>query len=105
MEPETPSRRKKTGDEPVTIDLEAVPASVSNEALAAGEKAEASAQEPEATETAAAETATPESTVERGPLLTAIPSLSSYPAIAANASSNVSSTTAIAPCPLTRFIN
>lgn len=66
MEPETPSRRKKAGDEPVTIDLEAVPASVSNEALAAGEKAEAeaSAQEPETTETAAAETATPESTIE-----------------------------------------
>ena len=57
MEPETPSRRKKTGDEPVTIDLEAVPASASNEALAAEEKAdaEAAAQEPEATETAAAE--------------------------------------------------
>jgi hypothetical protein len=37
MDPETPSRRKKTGDEPVTIDLEATPASVSNEALAASD--------------------------------------------------------------------
>jgi hypothetical protein len=37
MDPETPSRRKKTGDEPVTIDLEAAPASVSNEALAASD--------------------------------------------------------------------
>jgi hypothetical protein len=37
MDPETPSRRKKTGDEPVTIDLEAAPASVSNEALAAAD--------------------------------------------------------------------
>ncbi len=31
MEPETPSRRKKTGEEPVTIDLEAVPASPGDE--------------------------------------------------------------------------
>ncbi len=61
MEPETPPRRKKTGDEPVTIDLEAVPASASNEALAAGEN-DTPAQEPEATETAAAETAMPAST-------------------------------------------
>jgi hypothetical protein len=47
MEPETPSRRKKASDEPVTIDLEAVPASVSNEALAAEEKAETEAAVPE----------------------------------------------------------
>ncbi|MGQ3280203.1 MAG: COG4223 family protein, partial [Shinella sp.] len=56
MEPETPSRRKKASDEPVTIDLEAVPASVSNEALAAEEKAEAEAVTPEtATEEPVAE--------------------------------------------------
>jgi len=48
MEPETPSRRKKAGDEPVTIDLEAVPPSDSDAALAA--------EEAEATETPAAET-------------------------------------------------
>ena len=53
MEPETPSRRKKTGDEPVTIDLEAVPAD--GETPAAEEKAEM--PEPEATETAATENA------------------------------------------------
>ena len=47
MEPETPSRRKKTGDDPVTIDLEAVPPSVSNEALAAEEAAEAEVAAPE----------------------------------------------------------
>lgn len=35
MEPETPSRRKKAGDEPVTIDLEAVPASAETEARTA----------------------------------------------------------------------
>lgn len=45
MEPETPSRRKKTGDKPVTIDLEAVPASAGGEA------------EAQATETFAAEAA------------------------------------------------
>ena len=48
MEPETPSRRKKAGDEPVTIDLEAVPPSDSDAALAA--------EEAEATETPTAET-------------------------------------------------
>lgn len=57
MEPETPSRRKKSGDEPVTIDLEAVPASAGNEAQAAEGK-------PEASETVAAETATAESASE-----------------------------------------
>lgn len=51
MEPETPSRRKKSGEEPVTIDLEAVPASASNEALAADEKSEAEASASEATAT------------------------------------------------------
>lgn len=57
MDPETPSRRKKTGDEPVTIDLEAVPASVSNEALAAEEKAERDDPAPETEmETAPVET-------------------------------------------------
>lgn len=60
MEPETPSRRKKASDEPVTIDLEAVPASASNEALAAEEKAEVDAvtpatEEPVAEEIVAAE--------------------------------------------------
>ena len=63
MEPETPSRRKKAGEEPVTIDLEAVPPSASNEALAAGE----AAPDPEAAETPAVETAaadTPEEPVE-----------------------------------------
>jgi hypothetical protein len=59
MEPETPSRRKKTSDEPVTIDLEAAPASVSNEALAAEEKTQADASVPETAieEPAAEETA------------------------------------------------
>ncbi|WP_411036428.1 COG4223 family protein [Shinella sp. BYT-45] len=59
MEPETPSRRKKAGDKPVTIDLEAVPASASNEALAAEQKAEddASAPDTEVTQASAAETA------------------------------------------------
>lgn len=33
MDPENPSRRKKTGAEPKTIDLEAVPASAGNEAV------------------------------------------------------------------------
>ena len=57
MEPETPSRRKKAGDEPVTIDLEPVPPSASNEALTAGEAApESEAAETPAAETAAAET-------------------------------------------------
>ncbi|MGJ7041713.1 hypothetical protein J2Y63_004988 [Shinella sp. BE166] len=66
MEPETPSRRKKAGDEPVTIDLEAVPASVSNEALAAEEKPEADAAAPDAepAETTTTETATTETVTE-----------------------------------------
>ncbi|MDX3927576.1 MAG: hypothetical protein QHC90_17430 [Shinella sp.] len=34
MEPETPPRRKKAGREPVTIDLDAAPATASNEAVA-----------------------------------------------------------------------
>ncbi|UDF27869.1 UNVERIFIED_ORG: hypothetical protein LHK14_10030 [Roseateles sp. XES5] len=55
MEPETPSRRTKAGDEPVTIDLEAVPASASNEALAADEKAEAEELTAEASEATASE--------------------------------------------------
>jgi hypothetical protein len=61
MDPETPSRRKKAGEDPVTIDLEAVPASVSNEALAVEETAQADAAEgqaPETSETATVETAT-----------------------------------------------
>ena len=64
MDPETPSRRKKSGDEPVTIDLEAVPASASNEALPAEEKAEADAS---AAETVAEEavTAEPETVEEK----------------------------------------
>jgi len=53
MEPETPSRRKKAGDEPVTIDLEAVPPSDSDAALAA---VEAEATETPAAETVAADT-------------------------------------------------
>ncbi|WP_439618025.1 COG4223 family protein [Shinella sp.] len=66
MEPETPSRRKKAGDEPVTIDLEAVPASVSNEALAAEEKPEADVVAPDAepTETTTTETETTETVTE-----------------------------------------
>ncbi|MCQ4632809.1 hypothetical protein GB927_022400 [Shinella sp. CPCC 100929] len=66
MEPETPSRRKKAGDEPVTIDLEAVPASVSNEALAAEEKPEADAAAPDAepAETTTTETETTETVTE-----------------------------------------
>jgi hypothetical protein len=43
MEPETPSRRKKSGDKAVTIDLEAVPVSADNETV----------EEPTSTETAA----------------------------------------------------
>lgn len=67
MEPETPSRRKKTGEEPVTIDLEATPASVSDEALAAeeAEKAETpESQAPEASETVTAEPAAAETAAE-----------------------------------------
>lgn len=62
MDPETPSRRKKAGEKPVTIDHEPVPASASNEALAAEEKAEADAQTTETPtpETAAAEPETVE---------------------------------------------
>ncbi|WP_337181499.1 hypothetical protein [Shinella sp.] len=60
MEPETPSRRKKAGDEPVTIDLEPVPASASNEAIAAGEKAGTEASAPETAEAGAPETTTAE---------------------------------------------
>ncbi|WP_234187421.1 COG4223 family protein [Shinella sp. NM-101] len=60
MEPETPSRRKKAGDEPVTIDLEPVPASASNEAIAAGEKAGAEASAPETAEAGAPEATTAE---------------------------------------------
>ncbi|MGV3549176.1 MAG: hypothetical protein ACO1PQ_05385, partial [Rhizobium sp.] len=55
MEPETPSRRKKAGDEPVTIDLEAVPASAENEARTAEEKAEADAATADTNETVATE--------------------------------------------------
>ncbi|MCO5152343.1 MULTISPECIES: COG4223 family protein [unclassified Shinella] len=62
MEPETPSRRKKAGDEPVTIDLEAVPASVSNETLAAEEAVKAETPENQAAE--AADTATTETAAE-----------------------------------------
>lgn len=67
MEPETPSRRKKTGEEPVTIDLEATPASVSDEALAAEEAAKAEtpeSQAPEASETVTAEPAAAETAAE-----------------------------------------
>lgn len=60
MEPETPSRRKKAGDEPVTIDLDAVPASAENEARTAEEKTEADAAAPDATETVATEAAASE---------------------------------------------
>ena len=59
MEPETPSRRKKAGDEPVTIDLEAVPASASDEAQAAEDAAKAETPENQAFETTEAETAEP----------------------------------------------
>lgn len=58
MEPETPSRRKKTGDEPVTIDLEAVPASASDdETRAAEEKAAATTAKTENVESPASGTA------------------------------------------------
>lgn len=59
MEPETPSRRKKTGEEPVTIDLEATPASVSDEALAAEEAAKAETPESQASEASETVTAEP----------------------------------------------
>lgn len=62
MEPETPSRRKKAGEEPVTIDLDAVPASVSNETLAAEETAGTETLENQATETA--DTVTTETAAE-----------------------------------------
>lgn len=61
MEPETPSRRKKNGDEPVTIDLEAVPASTNAEENA---RSEQPAQESAAAETADANT-TAETVVEK----------------------------------------
>ena len=67
MEPETPSRRKKTGEEPVTIDLEATPASVSDEALATEEAAKAEtpeSQASEASETVTAEPAAAETAAE-----------------------------------------
>ncbi|MFT4162671.1 COG4223 family protein [Shinella sp.] len=57
MEPENPSRRKKAGDEPVTIDLEAAPAAVDNEAPAAEETVETEASVPENVEVADTETA------------------------------------------------
>ena len=63
MEPETPSRRNKTGDEPVTIDLEAVPASAGNEEQVTEEKAEAAIPDSEIAE-ATAETASAETTSE-----------------------------------------
>lgn len=53
MEPETPSRRNKAADEPVTIDLEAVPADT--EAPAAEEKTEADATTADTIETTTAE--------------------------------------------------
>jgi hypothetical protein len=62
MEPETPSRRKKAGEEPVTIDLDAVPASVSNETLAAEETAGTETLENQAPETA--DTVTTETAAE-----------------------------------------
>ncbi|ANH05866.1 COG4223 family protein [Shinella sp. HZN7] len=67
MEPETPSRRKKAGDEPVTIDLEAVPASVSDEALAAEDAATTETPEnqvPETSETVTADPAAAETAAE-----------------------------------------
>ena len=65
MEPETPSRRKKAGDEPVTIDLEAVPASSETEARTTEETAEADAATADTTgtgtdEAVATELETPE---------------------------------------------
>ena len=60
MEPETPSRRTKAGDEPVTIDLEAVPAETSEETPAAEAKAEA-----EITETVEAAPSEPEAVEEK----------------------------------------
>lgn len=60
MEPETPSRRKKAGEEPVTIDLDAVPASASNETL--------ENQAPETADTVTTETAAePARTTYEGP--------------------------------------
>ena len=63
MEPETPSRRNKTGDEPVTIDLEAVPASAGNEEQVTEETVEAAVPDSETAE-ATAETASAETTSE-----------------------------------------
>ena len=60
MEPETPSRRTKAGDEPVTIDLEAVPAETSEETPAAEAKTDA-----EATETVEAASSEPEAVEEK----------------------------------------
>lgn len=63
MEPETPSRREKAGDEPVTIDLEAVPASAGDETPATEEKIEAAAADTEASEPVS-ETVSAETTSE-----------------------------------------
>lgn len=63
MEPEIPSRRKKAGEEPVTIDLEAAPAA-SDETSPAGETAEAEATTAEAAVSENAAAATPGETVE-----------------------------------------
>ncbi|RFZ86369.1 hypothetical protein D0Y60_17515 [Shinella sp. WSJ-2] len=62
MEPETPSRRKKAGDEPVTIDLEAVQASAETEARTAeADAATADTAETVAAEAIASEPETPQS--------------------------------------------
>ncbi|WP_421577997.1 COG4223 family protein [Shinella sp. M31] len=74
MEPETPSRRKKAGDEPVTIDLEAVPASAETEARTTEETAEADAATADTTGTGTdeavasePETREPQDTTEEKP--------------------------------------
>ena len=83
MEPETPSRRKKAGDEPVTIDLEAVPASVSNETLAAEEAAKAETPENQAAE--AADTATTETAACAASLSSSKTSCSAVPLVKSSA--------------------
>jgi len=76
MEPETPSRRKKAGEEPVTIDLEAVPASAETEARTTEETAEADAATADTTGTGTdeavatePETQDPQDTTEEKPEL------------------------------------
>lgn len=68
MDPETPSRRKKSGGEPKTVDLEAVPTTASNEAVAEGAAAPEDVVEDgrtDAEQSARSEMTEPEAAAER----------------------------------------